>query len=864
MHDPETNKEGQTPQTPPHVPDHELIRLIGEGSYGEVWLARNSLGTHRAVKVIHCGRFKDNDRPYEREFTGLKNFEPISRGHEGLVDILQVGRTDDDGYFYYVMELADDGQGKSPKSDVQSPKVRAENQTGAPPSAASEPKTLDWQNYHPLTLEDKVHANGRLPVAECIRIATTLADALRYLHERQLVHRDIKPSNIVFVDGVPKLADVGLVARTDSARTFVGTEGFIPPEGPGTPQADIYSLGKCLYEMAMGKDRQAFPSPPTLLDELPDRQELLELNEIINKACDPEPADRYPSAQAMLEELQLLQSGKSVTGARKRGQQLRLAARAGAIAGGGALVALLIWAIQEQAKPEILFHDDFDGAQLDTNKWTVGHVEHRFEGRFGKPWFQVEQAGGELVLQARADHEDGWSVAQKVWADLNGDLREWFPCRLEIEMAGTVTEGSLALTMIGDRSPPSPEESRVPGAVLASLNASNHQINGWPPQRMRVDLLPNVPAAVVYRDPTHLDEFEVFDLSALPRWGLRIYAYARTSRGMPSAAADFRIKNVRVIADAGNERAVGRLIEVPSEWPLKDVVIKNQRGQVLAKTGENGAFVLPVEPDGSSLTVEKPGYVPVDGQRLTARELRRFSTLQLYRPHPGFGDIVEVFPFGEVYVHSFGFRSNVLTALVHDSDTNCSLRPLDLSVRPVVTMLTGAVVLEFEHRKLLGEFVECGSRLIGIKRWHGAVVDITSQPPQMLRELTHPDGSTLSYTDGAVFDGELLWFVENDATNQRYAIHAFDLDRKDIVRSLTTKDKGISGIAWDGDRFWISNPARKLVYEVDRKAALQLGTLEMGIGRSFPGNYSRLAFGQGHLWGFESGKRRVCKIKITD
>lgn len=265
MRDPEINKEGRTPQTPPHVPDHELIRLIGEGSYGEVWLARNSLGTHRAVKVIHCGRFKDNDRPYEREFTGLKNFEPISRGHEGLVDILQVGRTDDDGYFYYVMELADDGQGKSPKSDVQSPKLTAENQTGAPPSAASEPKTLDWQNYHPLTLEDKVHANGRLPVAECIRIATTLADALRYLHEQQLVHRDIKPSNIVFVDGVPKLADVGLVARTDSARTFVGTEGFIPPEGPGTPQADIYSLGKCLYEMAMGKDRQAFPTDSCII-----------------------------------------------------------------------------------------------------------------------------------------------------------------------------------------------------------------------------------------------------------------------------------------------------------------------------------------------------------------------------------------------------------------------------------------------------------------------------------------------------------------------------------------------------------------------------------------------------------------------
>jgi len=50
------------------------------------------------------------------------------------------------------------------------------------------------------------------------------------LHRQGLVHRDIKPSNIIFVRGVPKLADVGLVAAVTDARSFVGTEGFIPPE----------------------------------------------------------------------------------------------------------------------------------------------------------------------------------------------------------------------------------------------------------------------------------------------------------------------------------------------------------------------------------------------------------------------------------------------------------------------------------------------------------------------------------------------------------------------------------------------------------------------------------------------------------
>src|ERR1051326_6660048 len=92
---------------PPQIPDHELLRRVGEGAYGEVWLARNVMGTYRAVKIVFRRSFSD-DRPYEREFNGIKRVEPISRSHDSQVDILHVGRNDADGYFYYVMELADD------------------------------------------------------------------------------------------------------------------------------------------------------------------------------------------------------------------------------------------------------------------------------------------------------------------------------------------------------------------------------------------------------------------------------------------------------------------------------------------------------------------------------------------------------------------------------------------------------------------------------------------------------------------------------------------------------------------------------------------------------------------------------------
>src|SRR5689334_3982955 len=91
----------------PVVPDHMLLRKIGKGAYGEVWIGRNIMGTWRAVKVVYRDSF-GSSRPFDREFQGIQKFEPVSRAHESQIDVLHVGRNDAEGYFYYVMELADD------------------------------------------------------------------------------------------------------------------------------------------------------------------------------------------------------------------------------------------------------------------------------------------------------------------------------------------------------------------------------------------------------------------------------------------------------------------------------------------------------------------------------------------------------------------------------------------------------------------------------------------------------------------------------------------------------------------------------------------------------------------------------------
>ena len=311
------------PTLAPQIPDHELLRRIGGGSYGEVWLARNVMGTYRAVKIVCRDRF-DHERPYEREFGGIQRFEPISRTHESQVDILHVGRNDQAGYFYYVMELADDASGvpSDQLSVVSNQSSMISGQSQGTHALNTDDCLLN--TYSPKTLRSELFQRGRLPLEECLQIGLSLTSALAHLHQHGLVHRDIKPSNIIFVNGIPKLADLGLVADVGRTVSFVGTEGYLPPEGPGAPQADIYSLGKVLYEICTGKDRQEFPELPTNLEAVRQREELLEFNEVLVKACDADAHRRYQSAQEMQADLVLLQSGKSVV--RLRTLERRLAA----------------------------------------------------------------------------------------------------------------------------------------------------------------------------------------------------------------------------------------------------------------------------------------------------------------------------------------------------------------------------------------------------------------------------------------------------------------------------------------------------------------------------------------------------------
>jgi len=166
----------------------------------------------------------------------------------------------------------------------------------------------------------------KLPMERAIKIALGICDALGYIHSHGIVHRDLKPENImVDADDHVKLIDFGIAGQAGARRlTFaklsqvMGTPDYISPEQVkgkrGDGRSDIYALGVMLYEMLTGKTPFQGPNPfaimnDRLLNNPTPPRELdptisPELQEIIYRAIERDPKNRYASAHEMALDLQ--------------------------------------------------------------------------------------------------------------------------------------------------------------------------------------------------------------------------------------------------------------------------------------------------------------------------------------------------------------------------------------------------------------------------------------------------------------------------------------------------------------------------------------------------------------------------------
>lgn len=267
-----------TEQPAPVLPDIDLVRRIGQGGFGAVWLGINrATGGLKAVKVIPLATTGRSVDPAGREMVSLAQLEAQRIGrHPHLIDIQHVGRTGD--VLFSIMDLADDVSGRPATDDP-----------------AYRPATLD------LRLEQ-----GPLSADECLRSGRALAAGLAHLHAAGMVHRDVKPSNCLFVGRELKLADFGLLTAASADLSRLGTARYMPPDGRMDMRADVFAAGLVLYEMLTGLPTEAFPRLGARAREIAANPLLTHLNRVALRAASRDHHARYAHAGELLAAIEAL------------------------------------------------------------------------------------------------------------------------------------------------------------------------------------------------------------------------------------------------------------------------------------------------------------------------------------------------------------------------------------------------------------------------------------------------------------------------------------------------------------------------------------------------------------------------------
>jgi serine/threonine protein kinase len=256
---------------PPRIGRFEILRELGRGAQGAVHLATDTrLGRQVALKTVHLNA---DGAATELEAL-LAEARIVSRlQHANIVTLFDAG--EEAGEPYLVFEYV---EGRS--------------------------------------LGQRIRADGRLPVAEALRIALALLDGIGYAHSQQVVHRDLKPANIMLTpDGIPRLMDFGIALHAAAGKEidFSGTPTYMAPEYISThryqPSCDLFSLGVVLYEMLTGsppvRSRDPYQTLHRIVYEVyepPSRANpdiAPALDSIVMQALEKDPAARYPDAAAM-------------------------------------------------------------------------------------------------------------------------------------------------------------------------------------------------------------------------------------------------------------------------------------------------------------------------------------------------------------------------------------------------------------------------------------------------------------------------------------------------------------------------------------------------------------------------------------
>ena len=286
-HIPQASSAGGPPVGPGEsIPGYEIVSELGRGAMGVVYKARQvRLNRTVALKLTHAWATATAEEKarFQAEAVAVAKVQ-----HPNVIQIFDVG--EHNGLAYLAVEYVDGG-----------------------------------------TLADRIGKGKPLPIGAAVHLLTQIARGVGAAHSRGVIHRDLKPANILLTaDGVPKVADFGLAKQLGAEShtvtgSILGTPAYMAPEQAMgqirriAPQTDVFSLGAILYEAVTGEVPFKGNTVMETLDKVRTAEPLEmkfrrkdvppQLEGIVRRCLSKQPADRYPTADALADDLVRVTAG---------------------------------------------------------------------------------------------------------------------------------------------------------------------------------------------------------------------------------------------------------------------------------------------------------------------------------------------------------------------------------------------------------------------------------------------------------------------------------------------------------------------------------------------------------------------------